>query len=99
MCAPILSRNTGTDNILLKITVPKRTGRKRKRGSQDPFSGPSMLDNGYRSQSVRPEDIRSQSRRDDPVEFQRALKDNIGKYSIEAVATINQTHRFRGNAI
>src|SRR5271154_4139496 len=28
---PILSNNVGTRNVLLRITVPKRTGRKRKR--------------------------------------------------------------------
>ncbi|KAG9234973.1 RNA polymerase III transcription factor IIIC subunit-domain-containing protein [Amylocarpus encephaloides] len=37
MCPAILSHNTTTNNVLLKITVPKPTGRKRKRGSQDPW--------------------------------------------------------------
>lgn len=31
------SFNKRTDNLLLSITVPKRTGRKRKRGSDEPF--------------------------------------------------------------
>ncbi|KIW12871.1 hypothetical protein PV08_08058 [Exophiala spinifera] len=34
----VLSYNRKTDNLLLKITVPKRTGRKRKRGSDDAFT-------------------------------------------------------------
>ena len=42
MCVPILSHNGTTTNVLLQITVPKRTGRKRKRGSQDPYLEPSV---------------------------------------------------------
>jgi len=44
-CAPILSQSTSTQNVVLKITVPKRTGRRRKKGSQDPFTtygGPEL---------------------------------------------------------
>ncbi|KAL6251705.1 tau 95 subunit of transcription factor TFIIIC [Rhinocladiella similis] len=33
----VVSYNKKTDNLLLKLTVPKRTGRKRKRGSDDAF--------------------------------------------------------------
>jgi len=29
-----------TRNVLIKVTMPKRTGRKRKRGSDDPFEFP-----------------------------------------------------------
>ena len=39
MCPALLSHNSQTRNVLLKITVPKRTGRKRKRGSNGPFLG------------------------------------------------------------
>lgn len=42
-CAPLLSHNTATNNILLKLTVPKKTGRKRKRGSNDPWIFDSRL--------------------------------------------------------
>ncbi|KAE9364185.1 hypothetical protein N431DRAFT_488810 [Stipitochalara longipes BDJ] len=44
-CAPILSQSTSTQNIVLKIAVPKRTGRRRKKGSQGPFTsdgGPEL---------------------------------------------------------
>lgn len=93
MCAPVLSRNIPTDNVLLKITVPKPTGRKRKRGSQAQFSGDYILSNDGAAES---NGLRSQSRSDNPTELLRALRDNIGNYQIEAVATIDQTHRFRG---
>ena len=36
-CAPTLSFPAQTSNVVLKVTVPKRTGRKRKRGSNGPF--------------------------------------------------------------
>jgi general transcription factor 3C polypeptide 5 (transcription factor C subunit 1) len=33
---------------------------------------------------------------DRPTSILRKLKDNVGKYAVEAVAEIRQTHRFRG---
>ncbi|TQS34159.1 hypothetical protein Golomagni_05468 [Golovinomyces magnicellulatus] len=92
MCVPILSRNTATNNILLKISVPKRTGRKRKRGSQDPFSGLDSPSSGVGDETPS---LRSQGRLDTPIELQRKLKDNVGRYTIEAVGQIRQTHRYR----
>jgi general transcription factor 3C polypeptide 5 (transcription factor C subunit 1) len=35
---------------------------------------------------------------DNPAELLRALKDNVGKYKVDAVGQVNQTHRFRGMA-
>ncbi|TVY44231.1 Transcription factor tau subunit [Lachnellula occidentalis] len=97
MCVPVLSYNTPTNNVLLKITVPKRIGRKRKRGALDPslyndtgFS--SLSDTGPTSST---DSIGSQSRKDKPAELLRTLKDNASNYSIEAVAEITNTHRFR----
>lgn len=97
MCVPVLSYHSFTDNVLLKITVPRRTGRKRKRGSQDPYEDLS----GGRP-NCSPDDvpvdtnIRSLSRMDAPSTLLQSLRDNISKYHIEPVAQIKQTHRFRG---
>lgn len=41
----VISYNKKTDNLLLKLTLPKRTGRKRKRGSEDEFVEHSQEDN------------------------------------------------------
>jgi general transcription factor 3C polypeptide 5 (transcription factor C subunit 1) len=98
--APLLSNNTPSSNVLLKITVPKRTGRKRKRGSD----GPYMLDPCSPAQNVdnetaeknQPTELRSHSRLDNPKDLLRALKDNVGRYEIEPVGSIDQTHRYRG---
>ena len=99
MCVPILSHNSQTNNLLLKITVPKRTGRKRKRGSQDPYTDslveyPTIPEVG--KHSARQDNLRSQARRDNPAELLRTLKDNADRYSVEVVGEIGQTHRFRG---
>lgn len=77
----IVSTGIETRNVLVKVTVPKRTGRKRKRGTNDPFvesDGPSS-----RNESVTAQDL-----------LQR-LKDTEGRYSVEAIGTVNETHRFR----
>ncbi len=86
--------------MLLKITVPKRTGRKRKRGSQDPY----VMDSSGTVEKAAdpapgkgpPTELQSHSRLDNPKWLLRALKDNVGIYQIEAVGSIDQTHRYRG---
>ena len=78
---------------MLKVTVPKRTGRKRKRGSDEPWQedvGDPSEDQGATHV------VSSTSRLDDPMILRRKLADNVGKYHIEAVGTVKQTHRFRG---
>ncbi|PVH77150.1 hypothetical protein DL98DRAFT_573931 [Cadophora sp. DSE1049] len=96
MCVPILSHNAPTNNVLLKITVPKRTGRKRKRGSQDPYefsNGPGTTSNPA---APPPEVISSVSRMDEPSQILRKMKDNANNYKVEAVGEIRQSHRYRG---
>ncbi|ESZ94358.1 hypothetical protein SBOR_5267 [Sclerotinia borealis F-4128] len=95
-CEPILSYNSITNNVLLKITVPKRTGRKRKRGSQDPYT-----DDGHPVSEVTHcqnsmSDIQSHSLNDKPTSILRKLRDNVGKYTVEAAGAIEQSHRYRG---
>ncbi|KAL1959388.1 hypothetical protein VTO42DRAFT_2191 [Malbranchea cinnamomea] len=92
MSKSLLSTSKQANNILLKITVPKRTGRKRKRGSQEPYqfydddaassaSAVSAAEDGV--QTVNAKDL-----------LQR-LKDNVGKYHVEAVGRIERNHVFR----
>ncbi len=84
MSRPLASTSTASNNILLKITVPKRTGRKRKRGSSEPYMNNSVIDP---SAVVTPRDARNLLRR---------LRDNIGRYEVEAVGRVERTHVFRG---
>ncbi|GAB7360607.1 hypothetical protein MBLNU230_g0487t1 [Neophaeotheca triangularis] len=70
-----------TRNILVKITVPKRTGRKRKRGSSnefmhDPKPAPSA------------QDITSPA-------ILRRMREAQDDYTIEAIGLVNESHRFR----
>ncbi|KGQ00939.1 hypothetical protein PAAG_12366 [Paracoccidioides lutzii Pb01] len=43
MSRPLSSTCNSANNVLLKITLPRRTGRKRKRGSNEPFTATIML--------------------------------------------------------
>ena len=87
------SGNVRTNNILLEITVARRTGRKRKRGSTDPYileEDQSAITSSQKRQLgslLQPHNTRR---------VLRSLQDNAGKYEIRPVGTIEQTHRFRG---
>ncbi|CAM1507932.1 Fc.00g047800.m01.CDS01 [Cosmosporella sp. VM-42] len=102
-CKPIMSHNARSHNVVLKITVPKRTGRKRKRDSDDPWDGdvemmaidPALIDSEPEKEQ---EEVCSRSRLDDPQVLRRKLEDNVDKYKVEAVGVIKHTHRFRGLA-
>ena len=76
---PIVSLNNHTTNILLQVTAPVRTGRKRKRGSDAPFTGDF---------TVRPP-------QEDAQYLLQSLRDNVDEYEIEAVGQIVSTHVWR----
>lgn len=80
MSRPLKSTSKPTGNILLKVTVPRRTGRRRKKGTQDPFvTGPEEQPGHLGAEEIR-----------------RRLEDNIGKYQVDAVGRVGRTHVFRG---
>lgn len=95
MSRPLSSTCNPANNILLKITVPKRTGRKRKRGSNEPFTSTdhdaAEGDCGSIS-SNPPLPSRALSAR----ALLRRLQDSVGKYEVEAVGRIERMHVFRG---
>ena len=75
-----MSRAVKIESVAFKIRVPKRTGRKRKRGSDDPYvedSSPAT------KQTPAGEDVL------------KRIQDNPDAYHIEAVGHVNETHRFR----
>ncbi|PLB42254.1 transcription factor TFIIIC subunit TFC1 [Aspergillus candidus] len=80
MCRPLRSTNTVSNNVVLKVTVPKRTGRKRKRGSDEPFT----------------HDPSEPQQRRTAQQLLRSLQDNVGRYQVEPVGMVNRTHVFRG---
>ncbi|RVX66254.1 hypothetical protein B0A52_10181 [Exophiala mesophila] len=81
-CRPVVSYTTHTNNVLLKLTVPKRTGRKRKRGSDEPF-----LDTSLSSQS---------SPQSHNAEYLlQSLADNPDHCQVQAIAGIQSSHIWR----
>ena len=91
-----MSHNAVTHNVVLKVTVPKRTGRKRKRGSNEPWQGD--VDVPDAEKSPKNDNVCSVARLDEPKVMRRKLQDNVGRYNVDAVGVINHTHRFRGLA-
>lgn len=93
-CSPILSHNAPSHNVVLKVTIPKRTGRRRKRGS----TGPWQTYTSNMPESDSSSKVCSIARLDSPALLKEKLGDAIGKHTVEAVGTIDNTHRFRGLA-
>ncbi|GFF35091.1 RNA polymerase III transcription factor subunit, putative [Aspergillus udagawae] len=83
MARPLQSTSSASNNILLKVTVPKRTGRKRKKGSDEPFSGVPVTT------------VHEQPQRRSAKQLLRSMSDNAGKYKVEPVGMVNRTHVFR----
>jgi len=88
---PLTSHNALTHNIVLRVTVPKRTGRKRKRGTDGPFEG-EIVPPGS------PDEVQSRDRRDAPKLLRRKLCDNVGRYTVDPIGVVTNTHRYRGMA-
>lgn len=89
-CPSIVSHNASTHNVLLKVTVPKRTGRKRKRGTNGPWEGDATLEGDG-------EQVSSHRRLDHPKTLLRKLQDNVDSYRVETAGVIKHTHRYRGS--
>lgn len=84
---PLISTSSPSNNVLLKITVPKRTGRKRKRGSDEPFEEESQNEKGG---------IENTTDRRDTRYLLQSLRDNLDLYEVEAIGSIERSHVFRG---
>jgi general transcription factor 3C polypeptide 5 (transcription factor C subunit 1) len=76
---PVVSVHNRSNNILLQVTVPRRTGRKRKRGSDGPFL----------------EDLNDPAPSKDSRYVLRSLQDNSNTYSVDPLATVSSSHVWR----
>ncbi|KAF5024025.1 hypothetical protein F66182_3912 [Fusarium sp. NRRL 66182] len=83
-CKPIMSHNARSHNVVLKVTVPKRTGRKRKRGTDDPWEGDVEVTDAE-PQPAAEDQVLSYARLDDPKVLRRKMADNVDSYQVEAV--------------
>lgn len=92
----MMSHYAPSHNVVFKITVPKRTGRKRKRGSDDPWEG-DVEESGQKDPpSAATTSFRSHGKLDEARIVRRKLQDNIDHYQAEVVGVIKHTHRYRG---
>lgn len=83
MARPLRSTSSAANNILLKVTVPKRTGQKRKRGSDEPFTDSAPAEG-------------ADPRRRTAGDVLQSLRDNVGRYQVEPVGLVQRSHMFRG---
>ncbi|KAF2095981.1 hypothetical protein NA57DRAFT_59043 [Rhizodiscina lignyota] len=89
----IQSRQVFTKDVLLRITLPKRTGRKRKRGSDDPFTyDGSGIEPDPEHYTAEPDPLPGL---DSPRKLLRSLRDNEDRYQISAAGMITTSHRYR----
>jgi general transcription factor 3C polypeptide 5 (transcription factor C subunit 1) len=91
----LLSTPVTTNNLLLKVTVPKRTGRKRKRGTTGPFLAESELQeatNGSHQSST----VSVSHSYVEASDIYRSLQDNASRYEVAFAGVVDETHRFRG---
>ncbi|PGH00579.1 hypothetical protein AJ80_09150 [Polytolypa hystricis UAMH7299] len=91
MSRPLSSTSVPSNNVLLKITVPKRTGRKRKRGSSEPYRYEDSTSATASSTTTTTTPHAPTSAR----HLLRTLRDNVGTYDIEPVGRVERTHVFR----
>jgi hypothetical protein len=78
----LLSTPVTTNNLLLKVTVPRRTGRKRKRGTTEPFLSDNQ--SGEAKQTYI-----------EAADIYRTLQDNASRYEVAFAGVVDKTHRFR----
>ncbi|KAH7079589.1 RNA polymerase III transcription factor IIIC subunit-domain-containing protein [Paraphoma chrysanthemicola] len=83
----LLSTAVTTNNLLLKVTVPKRTGRKRKRGSNGPFVAAEAND-ASTTGALKHNYV-------DAAAIYRSLQDNESTYKVALAGILDETHRFR----
>ena len=96
LSAPVTSIPVSTENVILKITVPKRTGRKRKRGSSDEFAGDVDIEApGAQSGLTEGNQPSMRIKRINCRQLTRSLSDNVSKFEVEALGSVHLTHRWR----
>ena len=90
MTKPLQSAAVSTNNLLLKITVPKRVRVKRRRKSRE-----SVHENKDAGGDLNRPGQRSMTRA--TQNLIESLRDNPTDYQLQAIGSIERTHRFRGN--
>ncbi|KZM27092.1 tau 95 subunit of transcription factor TFIIIC [Ascochyta rabiei] len=87
----LLSTPVTTNNLLLKVKVPKRTGRKRKRGTTGPFLSEleaQRITDGAAASLVKSTYVEAST-------IYQSLHDNASRYEVAFAGVVDETHRFR----
>jgi len=90
----LLSQAVTTNNLLLKVTVPKRTGRKRKRGTSGPFLAEEEVE-GTPNGSSNGNSTHTTKTYVDASTIYRSLQDNASSYKVAIAGVVDEVHRFR----
>ncbi len=100
MSKPMMSHNVATRNVVVRIVVPKRTGRRRKKGSNGPFLDPAEVnDHPLKGSKHLKASGSPRGRLEDRTKhLLRSLQDNKDNYDAKPVGVIEHTHRFRGKS-
>lgn len=91
----LLATPVPTNNLLLKVSAPKRTGRKRKRGS----SGPFLPEDHVEGAPEKLEGANPKNSHVDAATIFRCLQDNASKYTVSVAGLVDETHRFRSKTL
>ncbi|KAF4556614.1 Tau95 Triple barrel domain-containing protein [Elsinoe fawcettii] len=101
----LVSHKAEVDHVLLRIVLPRRTGRKRKRGTDEPYEfhddradQQNDSSNGHASHVQITQNGSNGYDRGLPLKADEILKKLSaaeGQYSVEPLGTINTSHRFR----
>ena len=93
MSKPLYASSIKTSNVVLQVTVPKRTGLKRRRGELNSYCE-DMDQLG--SSSSGPELVQTNDHLKSVDYLLRGLRDNAERYKVEPIGSVQITHRFRG---
>ena len=92
----VASCNVPSQNLFVRITVPRRTGRRRRKGNHDPFQLPTEETHGEGVQdSSKTTGTASSSTIMDVRTLAASLRDNPTTYAVSILGSITNTHRFR----
>lgn len=88
------SHCAATHNVVLAVHVPKRTGMRRKRGTNDAWEyDPNAASDAFDTNGRPPGDTIAER---DARRLRRKLQETAGLYRTEVVGIVKNSHRFRG---
>lgn len=88
------SHCASSHNLVVAVHVPKRTGMRRKRGTNDAWEHAPGASNGDAFSGDRPPGDRMAER--DARRLRKRLQETVGRYRTEVIGISKHSHRYRG---